>query len=102
MGKTDDLRLRYEAALHAMQSGVAMQMHHDGGPEGNGETSPKHLRVGVNSAMIDGAALARLLIEKGVITEIEYYEQLVVLAEEEQRRYEAILSERFGREIKLA
>ena len=48
---------RYVKAAHAMQSGVAVCME-----RGTAETTPKHLRVGVNSAMVNDAAIARLLI----------------------------------------
>lgn len=50
-------KLTYEQALHGMQSGVAYE-HSNGSPDG----SPKHLRVGINSAQVNNAALARLLI----------------------------------------
>ena len=62
------LRARYEAAAHAMQSGAAIML--DGGST---QATPKHLRVGVNTAMADQGSLARLLIAKGLITEREYY-----------------------------
>ena len=62
-----DATERYQRAAHAMQSGVAMEMNHRAQP-----TEPKHLRVGVNSAMCDSSALARLLINKGLITHDEY------------------------------
>ena len=54
----------YEAAAHAMQTGVAFLME-----RGDKATEPKHLRVGINSAMVEHAALVRLLISKGVITD---------------------------------
>lgn len=74
---------RYIVAVHAMQSGVAAEMHRDPGP-----TEPKHLRVGVNSALLGQAALAALLIEKGVITMDEYERALADAAEKEQRESE--------------
>ena len=52
---------------HAMQSGVAAKMALD-----PSESTPKHLRVGVNLAMVDHAALVRILLEKGLFTEAEY------------------------------
>ena len=58
---------RYTDLLHAMQSGVAMKMNYD-----ESDTTPKHLRVGVNSAMCDQAGLVRLLVQKGIITPEEY------------------------------
>lgn len=56
---------RYRAALHAMQTGVAAMIGCDN------STTPKHLRVGVNSALCDNSALTMLLIKKGIITEDE-------------------------------
>jgi len=89
---------RYAAAAHAMQSGVAMEMFL---PDRQSATEPKHLRVGVNSALVDSAALAELLIRKGVITEEEYFEALAEGMEREQRKYEKRLSEHYGRRITL-
>jgi hypothetical protein len=43
-----DDRKRYHDALHAVQSGVAVMIQR----EPDGEASPKHLRVGVNAAML--------------------------------------------------
>ena len=82
---------RYTAAAHAMQSGVAMKMNYDAA-----ETTPKHLRVGVNSAMAEHGALARLLISKGVITEDEYAEAVADGMEREAKLYEDELRQRFG------
>lgn len=48
------------------------------------------LLVGVNAAMSDHAALAELLIKKGVITESEYLESIAYFAAKEHSRYEDI------------
>lgn len=77
---------RVTAAQHAMQSGVAMELQHD--PSSG---SPKHLRVGVNTALVDTAALAKLLIAKGLITENEYLGALAAGMEEEVERYKVTL-----------
>lgn len=76
---------RYKRAAHAMQSGVALQITRT--PEA-AAIGDKHLRVGVNSAMVDSGALVRLLISKGLITEDEYLEKLADQMEEEVERYE--------------
>jgi hypothetical protein len=88
---------RYRDAMHAVQSGVAMEMNFDPGP-----TSTKHLRVGVNSAMVQHGALVRLLVDKGFITWAEVWKELADEAEREQARYEADLSARLGTKITLA
>lgn len=85
---------RYLAALHAMQSGVAAEMP-------GKESEPKHLRVGVNSALVNDAAIARLLIAKGVITIDEYTAACADEMEAEVRRYEQRLAQRLGSEVTL-
>lgn len=84
-----DFRERYMRAMHAMQSGVAALMP-------SKETEPKHLRVGVNSALIDSAAVASLLIAKGVFTEDEYLEALALTAERDVATYTQLVRERYG------
>lgn len=88
---TDEQAARYAAATHAMQSGVA---YDQGG--GSADGSPKHLRVGVNSALVETSVLARLLVEKGVVSAHEYAEALIAGMEAEVRRYQALLSDRHG------
>lgn len=90
-------RERYLAAAHAMQSGVAIKMAID-----PAETSPKHLRVGVNSAMSDVGGLAWLLIQKGVINEEEYFSAVADAMERERDLYARTLSEHFGSKVNLA
>ncbi len=74
---------RYGMALHAVQTGVAMHV-----VKNHPSIEPKHLRVGVNSALIDSATLAELLIERGIFTREEYLTKLCLKAEEEVSRYE--------------
>jgi len=93
---TEANKARVIAAQHAMQSGVAHELHI------NDAASPKHLRVGVNSAIVQDSALALLLISKGVITEEEYWESQANAFEDEKALYEARLSEHFGTKIVLA
>lgn len=81
----------YEAALHAMQSGVAMEMNHNAKP-----TEPKHLRVGINAAMCDHAGLVKLLVAKGIITEQEYIDAITGIMNAEVQRYEDKLREHYG------
>ena len=91
---------RYIAAAHAVQSGVKFDMETDA--HSQGATRPKDLRVGVNNAMTDHGSLAKLLVDKGVITEAEYLEAIAAGMEREQARYEQILSERVGTKVTLA
>jgi hypothetical protein len=92
---------RYERAIHAMQSGVAFEMAQSGGPD-PGDTAEKHLRVGVNSALCDSAALARLLVEKGVITQDELERAVADEMEREVDRYRARIREATGADVHLA
>jgi hypothetical protein len=88
---------RYVNAAHAMQSGVRLKMTREGIPDdkdlspSHGETSPKHLRVGVNSALSTLDAHTRLLIAKGVFTEEEYIEAVTEAMEREVDSYREAL-----------
>jgi precorrin isomerase len=82
----DEDRQRYLDAAHAVQTGIAYLQH----------TSPalfdsKHVRVGIDTAKVEHAGLATLLIRKGLFTEAEYFEAMADAMEEEQRRLEAEL-----------
>lgn len=90
MSKIDEYRQRYIAAAHAMQTGVAFMMNH------TDETEPKHLRVGVNSAMVQHGALVHLLIQKGIITEEEWWKTLAECMEEEANDYAKKIEARLG------
>lgn len=87
---------RYYAAAHAMQSGVAYVMEYD-----DAATSPKHLRVGVNTAMVEHSALAKLLIDRGLFSLDDYEAALADAAEAEVKRYEQCLSDLLGRPVTL-
>jgi len=92
----EEKRARYKALLHAMQTGVAYVMAKDGG-----ETTPKHLRVGINAAMVEHAALANILIKKGIISEEEYVDQLIIELEREVESYKRMLSNLYGANIDI-
>jgi len=87
---------RYVRACKAMQSGVAAKMNYD-----EGETRPKHLRVGINSALVSTGALTKVLAEKGLITMEEYMKALADMMEKEVASYEKQLSEHHNAEITL-
>lgn len=89
---------RYLAASHVVQSGVAMEMNI---PSRARATEPKFLRVGVNSAMVDHAALVGLLVLKGIITDDEYMKAIADAMEAEKERYEKALSQHYGKKITL-
>jgi len=88
MGKFVDLGLTYEEAMHGVQTGVAYEMGLPG--EWERSTEPKHLRTGVNSALANCAALAQLMMDKGVFTPEEYVEYLRLAANDELARYERL------------
>jgi len=101
MTKRDELQRRYEAAAHAVQAGVAMEMNDDPPSISGSAASPKMLRTGVNLAMVEHGALVRMLIAKGLFTEKEYFEELVKGVEDEKRLYEERLSARYGGRTKI-
>jgi hypothetical protein len=91
---------RYDLHIRRMQTGVAA-VKADPNTAHHSETEPKHLRVGVNAALVDSGALAQLLIEKGIITREEYLKSLADAMEREANKYEKELSEFYSAEIKL-
>lgn len=92
----EEAKQRYLTAMHAMQTGVATKMALD-----PSETEPKNLRVGVNSAMMQQGALVKLLINKGLITEAEWFSIMADGAEHEAKLYERDLSQITGTKITL-
>lgn len=89
------LDAEYRGLLHAMQSGVAMCMEFDGAH------TPKHLRVGINSAMVSHQGLVALLVDKGLITLVECYTALRDAIAAEVKMYERELSEKLGTKVTL-
>lgn len=87
-------RARYMNAAHAMQSGVAYMADPD-------DASPKHTRVGINSALVNSDGLATLLIAKGIITQEEYSTAMADAMEREVQRYTEECSDKAGRPVKL-
>ena len=100
-------QLRYTRAAHAMQSGVKMMQNYEHPelviPDDKFEASdsPKHLRVGVNAAMVDHGGLTNLLISKGIITMAEYFKFAADTMEQEVHNYEKRIKDEIGTEVKL-
>ena len=80
-----------------MQTGVAYLLNYE-----TSSGTPKHLRVGVNMAMTENAALTTLLLEKGVLTAKEVEERILLFLEKEVESYQTRLSELTGGTVKLA
>jgi len=83
---TDDERIadatrRWQTALHGVQSATALQIERLG--EKGAGSDAKHNRVGINAAMSDHGALVKLLVDKGVITNVEYLEAIADSMERE-------------------
>lgn len=91
-----EMQNRYTAAMHAVMTGVAAMMTFD-----STETSPKNLRVGTNSAILQTSALTKLLIDKGLITELEWWTTLAEFAENEVAIYQKALYDITGSEFYL-
>lgn len=86
---------KYSRLMHALQAGVAALQPLDGGAE-SGETSPKNLRVALNSAQIETSALIQLLVDKGVIEPMEFEKMLFSMLELEVRKYEKSIAAKGG------
>lgn len=86
----------YLALVHAVQTGVQTMLEF-----GDQQASPKHLRVGVNAAMSDHSALARLLLAKGLFTQEEYLDSCIASMKEEVARYEQLIRAKTGADVSL-
>jgi len=84
---------RYLRALHALQSGVAFEMNYT---DTQSATQPKHLRVGVNNALVQHSALVKLLVEKDLFTQEEYWKAVADAMEDEVKFYEERARTRLG------
>lgn len=96
MTHLEELQLEYNKLVHAMQTGVGMLMNYDGT-----ETLPKHLRTGINSALVSNGALVKLLVDKKIITDEEMFQSLVDGLKVEVKDYETKLSFLTGGNITL-
>jgi hypothetical protein len=77
-----------EALAHRVQSAVAFfEGRRDAFGERCAETESKHLRVGVNSALVEASALARLMFRKGMMSAEEYFDTLIEQWEQEVDSY---------------
>ena len=90
-----ELTERYEKLAHAMQSGVEFS-------KDKSDQEPKHLRVGINTSMSDHGALAKLMIDKGLITEEEYLQAIVEGMEREVEMYRQRIQSETGVKPTLA
>lgn len=84
---------RYEREAHRVQTAIAAVPEHP-------NMTPKHMRVGIDMSKSDLAGLAKLLIDKGVITMGEYVTALADQAKIEADQYEDEVSIRFGKNIR--
>jgi hypothetical protein len=94
--KVIELQTKLTQLQHAMQSGVAELKNYD-----DSCFQPKHLRVGVNTALVETSAMARLLMSKNIITEEEYWTSLVHMMQNEVNMLTNVLEHRTGRKITL-
>lgn len=99
MATKEEIVSQYNRDAHGMQSGVKMEMELT---PTTSATDPKHLRVGVNSALADHGGLVALLIAKGVFTEEEYFQAIADSMRKERERYEELLSRILQTTVTLA
>lgn len=90
---------KYTQAIGAVQAGVKLLIEKLG--LDRAASSPAKLRTGLNGIMCDHAALAELLIAKGVITHEEYMAAITKKMNDEVDRYEKDVSEAFGGKTKI-
>ena len=87
----EEFLMEYRRLAHAIQTGVSYD-HSSGSTDG----SPKHLRTGLACVMADLGSLTRLLVEKGIITNDEYFAAILDGLRAEVETYEHRLKDRLG------
>lgn len=103
----ESYRERYIAAMHAVQSGVKFEIERRAmriaeamakgvQPDQHDGNDPKHLRTGLNARASDHAALAHLLMKKGVINELEYFKTITEFMEAGAQSYSDRASQELG------
>ena len=85
---------RYLEASHGMMAGVEFKRDKN-------DQTPKHLRVGVNTALVTQAALVELLIDKGLFTRLEYFTKLAECMERERDSYAEEIQAETGAKVTL-
>src|ERR671925_1419165 len=91
--KIDAFMKRYKELGHAVQSGIAWKIALENPDVLDINKDPnlcahKHLRTGIDLTKSDHGALAALLIERGIISQDEYFAFLIDYLEKEKRSYE--------------
>lgn len=81
---------RYQEAQRAMRAGVTLRL--DSEPV---HVNPKSLRIDVNSAMVEHAALVGMLLDGGVFTKLQYFTALAEAMERERDSYRLWANRRF-------
>lgn len=97
---------RYLLLSHKMQAGVKWDQETDP-RKATVHLNPgltdhfKHERTGINGARVETAALVKLMIEKGVFTEDEWWRTACEVMQGEVDKYETILAQRLGFKVTL-
>jgi hypothetical protein len=86
----------YNRLSHAMMTGVGYDLEYN-----RKQAEPKHVRAGINSALVCISALTKLFMAKGLISELEYWQALNAEMAAEVARYEASLEARTGGRTKV-
>lgn len=89
----------YTDLAHAVQTGVSYDIARGVDVAG---ANAKHLRTGVNSALVQNSALVNLLMSKGIITELEYVTALRDGMKQEKEKYEKLLGDHYGTTVSLS
>lgn len=96
-----EYKARYLAALHKVQTAVAFEQNGTGtAPETI--TLPtvsrelKHQRVGIDSVKVEMGALSKLLVDKGVCTQVEVFRAYAEAMEAEALQRQSAISRSLG------
>jgi hypothetical protein len=97
----NDFASRARAALHKIQSYWFLKIGNELVLPDTHACSPKHLKVGIESALASCEAIQTLLIEKGIVTLAEVQEAVAHACEERADEREAELRATYGPGVTL-
>lgn len=87
-----------QALQHAMQTGVKLTLHRTlrADTDATVKRELKHLRVGINSALVETGALTKCLVDAGVITLADFMDARIELLQRDVESYEQKLGVKLG------
>lgn len=100
MSRKEELIQEINQKLHGIQTGIRYKYETSEKDESL-DRRLKHIRVGVDNALIQTDTLMQLLVKKGVFTDIEWLEEYLQAVNFKLNQYKKELSEALGVPVNL-